>query len=71
MNRKDFDPGPLAPVEYTREGDRWTLVFVKDVRHPPARVWDALTRPQELEKWAPFRPDRDLSAPRPDHAHHD
>ena len=32
-----FDPGPLAAVHGESAGDRWTLVFVKDLRHPPER----------------------------------
>ena len=27
-------PTPLAPVEGEPDGDRWTLVFVREFRHP-------------------------------------
>ena len=58
-----FDPGPLAEVA-TELGDRtWTLVFVRDLRHPPALVWAALTEPEQLDEWAPFVADRDLGSP--------
>ena len=58
-----FDPGPLAEVA-TELGDRtWTLVFVRDLRHPPALVWAALTEPGQLDEWAPFVADRDLGSP--------
>ena len=39
----DFEPGPLADIACERaDEDRWTLVFVRDLRHPPAKVWTAL-----------------------------
>ena len=61
MDREDFEPSPLADVELpARTDDRWTLVFVRDLRHPPERVWAALTEPAQLGEWAPFLADRDL-----------
>ena len=57
-----FDPGPLAPVEYRPNGDRWTLVFTRDLRHAPAKVWASLTEPEQLRAWAPFTADRDLGS---------
>jgi uncharacterized protein YndB with AHSA1/START domain len=60
MNRPDFEPGPLAPVDLEPDADRWTLVFVRDLRHPPAKVWAALTRKGQLAQWSPFNADRDL-----------
>jgi uncharacterized protein YndB with AHSA1/START domain len=35
-------------------------VLVRDLRHPPARVWAALTEPDQLTAWAPFTAARDL-----------
>ncbi|MGH3747651.1 MAG: SRPBCC family protein [Micromonosporaceae bacterium] len=61
MNREDFDPGPLADVDCHASGDRWTLVMVRDLRHPPAKVWEALTDPARLAQWAPFTTDRNLA----------
>jgi uncharacterized protein YndB with AHSA1/START domain len=60
MSRKAYRPGPAGHVETHREGHRFTLVFVRELRHPPHRVWTALTDPAELREWAPFDPDRDL-----------
>lgn len=62
MNRKDYRPSPTGPVEAQREDGRWTLVFVRELAHPPRRVWSALTDPEELRGWAPFDADRDLGA---------
>jgi uncharacterized protein YndB with AHSA1/START domain len=61
MNPQDFDPGPLAPVEHHKEGDRSTLAFVRHLRHAPAKVWAVLTDPAQLRQWAPFEPDRNLA----------
>jgi uncharacterized protein YndB with AHSA1/START domain len=55
-----LDPGPLGDATVVADGDTWTLIFIRDLRHPPAMVWQALTDPAELDRWAPFRPDRDL-----------
>jgi len=54
-------PTPLAPVEGEPDGDRWTLVFVREFRHPREKVWAALTDPAQLDAWSPFRPDRSLA----------
>ncbi len=50
----------LADATLTPDGDAWTLVFVRDLRHPPAAVWSALTDPDRLDRWAPFAASRDL-----------
>jgi uncharacterized protein YndB with AHSA1/START domain len=63
MNRTTFDPGPLADVEVLADADGWTLVFVRELSHPPDAVWAALTDPEQLREWAPFTTDRDLGAP--------
>ena len=55
-----FDPGPLSPVERQPAGDRWTLTFVRDLPHPPPVVWETLTDPARVGRWAPYTPDRDL-----------
>ena len=63
MNRMSYQPGPLAEVDRAATDDgRWTLVFVRDLRHPPAKVWAALTEPGQLSEWAPFVADRDLGS---------
>ncbi len=56
-----FEPGPLADVECHASDDRWTLVFVRDLRHPPEKVWAALTDPEQVRRWAPYDTDTDLS----------
>jgi uncharacterized protein YndB with AHSA1/START domain/catechol 2,3-dioxygenase-like lactoylglutathione lyase family enzyme len=43
--------------------DGWTLIFIRELPQAPAAVWQALTDPAELDQWAPFTADRDLSTP--------
>jgi uncharacterized protein YndB with AHSA1/START domain len=59
-SRESYSPGPAAGAEVRKDGDAWTLVLVRDLRHPPEKVWQALTRPEHLREWAPFDADRDL-----------
>ncbi len=57
-----YVPGRAAGARVQKEGERWTLVLVRDLRHPPALVWEALTDPAHLSAWAPFDADRRLDA---------
>jgi uncharacterized protein YndB with AHSA1/START domain len=62
MNRRKYEPGPAAGADVKKEGDTWTLVLVRELRHPPSTVWEALTDPAQLAEWAPFDADRSLAA---------
>jgi uncharacterized protein YndB with AHSA1/START domain len=58
---EQYAPGAAYGAEVVRkEGEEWTLVLVRDLRHPPERVWTALTDPEHLREWAPFDSDRNL-----------
>jgi uncharacterized protein YndB with AHSA1/START domain len=57
-----YAPGPAFGARVQKDGERWTLVLVRDLSHPPARVWKALTEPEHLREWAPFDSDRSLGA---------
>lgn len=57
-----YSPGPASGATIEKDGDRWTLVLVRDLRHAPAKVWTALTDPDHLREWAPFDADRSLGA---------
>jgi uncharacterized protein YndB with AHSA1/START domain len=59
--RETYAPGPAAGAEVRKQGDEWTLILVRELRHPPKSVWRALTDPAELREWAPFDTDRDLA----------
>ena len=58
--REQYAPGAARGAEIRRDGERWTLVLVRDLPHPPAKVWEALTAPEQLREWAPFDSDRNL-----------
>lgn len=62
MNRGPYVPSPPAEVDAVGEGDRWTLVFVRELAHSPERVWAALTEPEQLREWSPFDAPRDLGS---------
>jgi uncharacterized protein YndB with AHSA1/START domain len=59
-SREKYTPGAAAGADVRKDGDRWTLILVRELRHPPAKVWKALTEPAQLREWAPFDADRDL-----------
>ena len=58
-----FHPSPPDDVRCIAEGDRRTLIFVRDLGHPAEKVWAALTDPAQLRAWSPYVADRDLGAP--------
>ena len=61
MSSEKYAPGPAAGARVQKkDGDQWTLVLVRDLRHPPVKVWKALTNPEDLREWAPFDSDRNL-----------
>jgi uncharacterized protein YndB with AHSA1/START domain len=59
-SRAQYTPGPASGAEIQKNGEQWTLVLVRDLAHPPAKVWTALTDPDHLREWAPFDTDRNL-----------
>jgi uncharacterized protein YndB with AHSA1/START domain len=60
-----YSPGPAAGADVRKDGDSWTLVLVRELGHPPAMVWEALTEPEQLREWAPFDADRTLDTTGP------
>ena len=61
-NRAKHMPGPATGAEVKKDGEDWTLVLTRELRHPAALVWQALTDPKELAQWAPFDADRNLGS---------
>jgi uncharacterized protein YndB with AHSA1/START domain len=59
-DREPYTPGPATGAQVRKDGARWTLILVRELRHPPAMVWQALTDPAHLREWAPFDADRSL-----------
>jgi uncharacterized protein YndB with AHSA1/START domain len=58
--REQYAPGPANTAHIQKDGDKWTLVLVRELRHSPEKVWEALTEPEHLREWAPFDADRSL-----------
>jgi uncharacterized protein YndB with AHSA1/START domain len=59
--REHYTPGPANVARVQKDGEKWTLVLVRELRHPPEKVWQAITDPAHLREWAPFDADGSLS----------
>jgi uncharacterized protein YndB with AHSA1/START domain len=60
--REQYTPGPASGVQVRKDGEKWTLILVRELRHSPEKVWQALTDPAQLREWAPFDADRSLGS---------
>ena len=56
-DRDQYTPGPAGGAEVRKDGEKWTLILVRELRHAPEKVWQALTDPAHLREWAPFEAD--------------
>jgi uncharacterized protein YndB with AHSA1/START domain len=59
-DRAQYAPGPATGAKVQKDGEKWTLVLVRELRHAPDKVWVALTDPTHLREWAPFDADGNL-----------
>ena len=53
-DRVKYTPGPASGAQVRKDGEKWTLVLIRELRHSPDKVWQALTDPAQLREWAPF-----------------
>jgi uncharacterized protein YndB with AHSA1/START domain len=66
MNQHEqYAPGPASGAQIRKERgqngeEKWTLILVRELRHSPEKVWQALTDPAHLREWAPFDADGSL-----------
>ena len=60
--RQQYTPGPASGARVRKDGEKWTLILVRELRHPPEKVWQALTDPEHLREWAPFEVDGSLGS---------
>jgi uncharacterized protein YndB with AHSA1/START domain len=51
-DREQYTPGPANVAQVRKDGENWTLVLVRELRHSPEKVWHALTDPTHLHEWA-------------------
>jgi TonB dependent receptor len=64
--------GPIPKVslntpygaQVRKDGEKRTLTLVRELRHSPGRVWQALADPETLREFAPF--EADMGAPAPE-----
>lgn len=60
IHREQYSPGPANAAHIQKDGEKWTLVVARELRHSPEKVWQALTDPAHLREWAPFDADGNL-----------
>lgn len=61
-DRETYTPSPASGAQVRKSGEKWTLILVRELRHAPEKVWQALTEPAHLREWAPFDADSSLAA---------
>jgi uncharacterized protein YndB with AHSA1/START domain len=64
-NLEQYAPGPAGGAHIRKERgpkgeEKWTLILVRELRHSPEKVWQALIDPAHLREWAPFDADGSL-----------
>ena len=67
LDREQYTPGPANRARIQKDRgpngeEKWTLVLVRELRHSPEKVWEAITDPAHLREWAPFVADGSLGA---------
>lgn len=61
ITREQYAPGPAGGAHIRKQaGEKWTLILVRELRHSPEKVWQAITDPAHLREWAPFVTDGNL-----------
>jgi len=64
-DQAQYTPGPACGAHIRKDRgqngeEKWTLILVRELRHSPEKVWQALTDPAHLREWAPFEADGSL-----------
>ena len=64
---QQYAPGPAFGAQIRKDRgpsgeEKWTLILVRQLRHSPEKVWQALIDPAHLREWAPFDADGSLGA---------
>jgi len=59
IDSEQYTPGPAYGAQVRKDvvekdKDKWTLILIRELRHSPEKVWQALTEPAHLREWAPF-----------------
>ena len=61
---EQYTPGPASGAQVRKyvDANKWTLILVRELRHSPEKVWQALIDPAQVREWAPFVVDGRLDA---------
>ena len=59
--REQYTSGPASGAQVRKDGEKWTLILVRELHHAPEKVWQALTDPAHIREWAPFDADGSLA----------
>jgi uncharacterized protein YndB with AHSA1/START domain len=59
--REQYIAGPAYGADVRKDGEKWTLILIRELRHAPEKVWLALTDPAHVREWAPFEVDGNLA----------
>jgi hypothetical protein len=54
-DREQYTPGPASGAQVRKDGEKWTLILVRELRHSPEKVWQALTDPRICASGRPLR----------------
>jgi hypothetical protein len=38
-DRELYTPGPTHGAQVKKDGEKWTLILVRELRHSPEKVW--------------------------------
>jgi hypothetical protein len=63
IEHEHYTPSRIREVRVGKDREsegKWTLILVRELRHSPEKVWQALTDPAQLREWAPFVVDGNL-----------
>ena len=60
-DREQYTPSPITGAQVRKNGEKWTLILTRELRHSPEKVWEALTDPAHLRAWAPFEANGSLA----------
>src|ERR1700761_3947238 len=61
IHSNEYEPGPARGAQLIKGDEKWTLLLIRELRHSPEKVWQALTDPKHLREWAPFDADATLA----------
>lgn len=59
--REQYEPSSAYGAQVKKDGEKWTLILERQLRHSPEKVWEAITDPAHLREWAPFETDGSLA----------